>query len=137
MSKKINSEKQRLLTIRWVLQKQKTHKNDYFLLNTQLTWRQIFRNFQAPVRLCWIPVMNFIIKFSFANLHMLATPPSNYCMYQYSLLLILAQDALQFLFLFLPYVVAEYCHRVVHHAYLTEGFCNSCDSSVIPFSSFT
>lgn len=31
------------------------------------------------------------------------------------------------------YVIARFCHRVVHHAYLTKHFCNSSDSLACPF----
>ena len=52
VSKKINSEKQRLLTVHWVVQKQKPHKNDYFLssVHNQPVFKEICRNFQPPVR---------------------------------------------------------------------------------------
>lgn len=43
---------------------------------------------------------------------------------------------MQILFLLLPYVIAEFCHRVVHQTCLTEGFCNASDSSVMPSASF-
>jgi len=43
---------------------------------------------------------------------------------------------MQILFLLLPYVVAEFCHRVVHQTCLTEGFPNASDSSVMPSASF-
>lgn len=46
-------------------------------------------------------------------------------------------EKMQILFLLLPYVIAEFCHRVVHQTCLTEGFCNASDSSVMPSASFT
>lgn len=46
-------------------------------------------------------------------------------------------EKIQSLFLLLPYVITEFCHRVVHQTYLTEGFYNPSDSSVMPSASFT
>lgn len=46
-------------------------------------------------------------------------------------------EKIQALFLLLPYVITEFCHRVVHQTCLTEGFCNPSDSSVMPSASFT
>lgn len=141
VSEEINSEKQRLLTTCWVVWKQKSHKNDHFSLNTQPTWRQ--RNLQKFLATCQIKMYAESQWWSLLlNSHLqiyICLPPLLLIIakYKYSLSLILAQEAWQFLFLFLPYVVAGSCHRVVHHAYLTEGFCNLCDSWVISFSSFT
>lgn len=45
-------------------------------------------------------------------------------------------EKMQILFLLLPYVIAEFCHRVVHQTCLTEGFCNASDSSGMPSASF-
>lgn len=141
VSKKINSERQRLLTIHWVVQEQKPHKNDHFLLNTQPTWRQ--RNLQKFPATCQIKLYaksqwwSLLLK-SHLQIY-ICFPPLLLIIviYKYSRSLTLAQEALQFLSLFLPYVVGEYCHKVVHHAYLTEGSYHSCDSTVRLFPSFT
>ena len=82
VSKKINSEKQRLLTIHWLVQKQHTKMTIFSpQYTTNLETKksaEIFSHLSVK-NVCWNPVMKLAIKFSFANLHMLATPPSNYC----------------------------------------------------------
>lgn len=141
MNKKINSENQRLLTICRVVQKQKIHTKRPFppphITNPETKKSVEISSHLSDKNVCRIPEMKLAIKFSFANLHMLATLLLIIAIYKYSLSLILAQEALQFLFLFLPRVVAGCCHRVVHHAYLTEGFCNACEGAAITCSSFT